>query len=109
MAKLQPKLQTCSSSIQKIHLGHLAGLDAVDDVDVGFHRFVVGVAGPFHHDVGRDAPGEGLGIREPEAGLISGIFRLSNHRSPIFTENAPDTLRGIFRGDKQIFRRTPKA
>ena len=216
MAKLQPKLQTCSSSIQEIHLGHLAGLDAVDDVDVGLHRFVVGVAGPFHHDVGRDAAGEGLddeglasgvgtdqgpfrmdfiktdaalvcgdayrfvdtghlaellefavhrlvgvlgkdtvvlhrdspvflqkapghivdfnlyavggldggdlqmvgfdigpaqglGIREPEAGLISGIFRLSNHRSPIFTENAPDTLRGIFRGDKQIFRRTPKA
>ena len=42
-----------------MHLGHLAGLDAVDDVDVGLHRLVVGVAGPFHHDVGRDASGEG--------------------------------------------------
>ena len=42
-----------------MHLGHLAGLDAVDDVDVGLHRLVVGVAGPFHHDVGRDAAGEG--------------------------------------------------
>ena len=42
-----------------MHLGHLAGLDAVDDVDAGFHRLVVGVAGPLHHDVGRDAAGEG--------------------------------------------------
>ena len=38
--KLQPKLQTCSRSVQEIHLGHLAGLDAVDDVDVGLHRLV---------------------------------------------------------------------
>ena len=42
--KLQPKLQTCSRSVQEIHLGHLAGLDAVDDVDVGLHR-LVGVLG----------------------------------------------------------------
>ena len=52
MTKLQPKLQTCSQSIQEIHLGHLAGLDAVD---VWFHRLVVGVAGPFHHDFGHFA------------------------------------------------------
>ena len=58
--KLQPKLQTCSRSVQEIHLGHLAGLDAVDDVDVGLHRLVVGVPGPFHHDVGRDASGKSL-------------------------------------------------
>ena len=31
-------------SVQEIHLGHLAGLDAVDDVDVGLHR-LVGVLG----------------------------------------------------------------
>ena len=42
--KLQPKLQTCSRSVQEIRLGHLAGLDAVDDVDVGLHR-LVGVLG----------------------------------------------------------------
>ena len=47
-------------SVQEIHLGHLAGLDAVDDVDVGLHRRVVGVPGPFHHDVGRDASGKSL-------------------------------------------------
>lgn len=43
--KLQPKLRTCSRSVQEIHLGHLAGLDAARDVDVGLHRLVVGVAG----------------------------------------------------------------
>ena len=58
--KLQPKLQTCSSSIQEIHLGHLAGLDAARDIDVGLQCLVVGVAGPFHHDVGRDASGQSL-------------------------------------------------
>ena len=42
--KLQPKLQTCYRSVQEIRLGHLAGLDAVDDVDVGLHR-LVGVLG----------------------------------------------------------------
>ena len=60
LSKLQPKLQSCSRSVQEIHLGHLAGLDAVYDVDVGLHRLVVGVAGPFHHDVGRDASGKSL-------------------------------------------------
>ena len=30
-------------SVQEIHLGHLAGLDAARDVDVGLHRLVVGV------------------------------------------------------------------
>ena len=77
--KLQPKLQSCSSSVQEIHLGHLAGLDAVYDVDVGLHRLVVGVAGPFHHDVGRDASGSGqearirsrhrAGIRRTKSGV----------------------------------------
>ena len=28
------------------------------DVDVGFHGFVLGMAGEFHHNLGRDADGE---------------------------------------------------
>ena len=35
------------------------GFDFFGDVDVGFHSFVVGVAGPFHDDLGRDAAREG--------------------------------------------------
>ena len=45
---------------QPIQLRHLAGLDGVDDVDVGLHGLVVVVAGPFHYDVRRDAEGEGV-------------------------------------------------
>ena len=37
---------------------HCGGLDAVGDVNVGLHGFVVVVAGPLHDNVGRDAKGE---------------------------------------------------
>ena len=35
--------------------GHLLGLDLFGNVDVGFHSFIVGMAGPFHHHLRRDA------------------------------------------------------
>ena len=35
--------------------GHLLGLDFLGNVDVRSHGFVVGVAGPFHHHLGRNA------------------------------------------------------
>lgn len=34
--------------IHKIHLGHLAGFDGVNDVDVRLHGVVGSVACPFH-------------------------------------------------------------
>lgn len=46
--------------IHKIHLGHLAGFDAIHDVDVRFHGFIVTVSRPFHDDVRRDSPGQGI-------------------------------------------------
>ena len=45
---------------QPIKLRHRTRLDGIHDVDVGFHGLVVGVAGPFHDDVGGDAQGEGI-------------------------------------------------
>ena len=41
-------------------LFHLLGvfLGGFCDVDVGLHGFVLGMAGEFHHDLGRDADGE---------------------------------------------------
>ena len=41
-----------------VELLHLPGLYRVGDVDVGLHRLVVFVAGPFHHHVDGDAQGE---------------------------------------------------
>ena len=37
---------------------HGVCLGLFGDVDVGLHGFVVGMAGEFHHDLGRDAAGE---------------------------------------------------
>ena len=47
-----------SALYQPIQLCHLAGFDGVNDINIRLHGLVVGVAGPFHHDVGRDAEGE---------------------------------------------------
>ena len=51
-------------------LGHSVGLGAGGNVDVGFHGFVVGVAGPFHDYLGRDAAGEGETDEGASAGLV---------------------------------------
>ena len=44
-------------SNQPIKLRHRTRFDGVHDIDVGLHSLVVGVAGPFHHDVRGDAEG----------------------------------------------------
>ena len=48
---------------------HGVGFGAAGDVDVGFHGFVVGVASPFHHYLGRDAAGKG----EADEGFASAV------------------------------------
>ena len=45
---------------QPIKLRHRTGLDRIHDIDIGFHGLVVGMTGPFHHDVRGDAEGEGV-------------------------------------------------
>ena len=78
LSKLQPKLQSCSRSAQEIHLGHLAGLDAVDDVDVGLHRPVVGVAG-----VGTDQRPFRVNLIKTDAALVDGdAYRLVHSGHP---------------------------
>ena len=59
---------------QPIQFRHLAGLDGIDDVDVGLHGLVVVVAGPFHHDVRRDAEGEGVDDEGAAAGVGADEF-----------------------------------
>ena len=49
-------LQFIIKEFHGIHLGLLGNLD------IRLHRMVVGVAGPFHHNLGRDAAGEGESI-----------------------------------------------
>ena len=46
------------------------------DIDIGLHGFVVGVAGPFHDDVGRDAEGEGVDDEGAAAGVGTDQFPL---------------------------------
>ena len=48
---------------------HCVGFGLFGDVDVGAHCLVVGVAGPFHYDLGRDALGEG----EADEGAAGGV------------------------------------
>ena len=38
---------------------HCIGLGFLGNLDIGLHGLVVGVAGPFHDNLGRDAAGEG--------------------------------------------------
>ena len=42
----------------------------------GLHGLVVGVAGPFHDDVGSDAEGEGVDDEGAETGVGAGEFPL---------------------------------
>ena len=58
-------------SYQPIKLRHRTRLDGIHDVDIGLHGLVVGVAGPFHNDVGRDAEGQGVDDEGAAAGMGS--------------------------------------
>ena len=64
------------SLYQPIKLRHRTCLDGVHDVDIGFHGLIVGVAGPFHHDVRSDAQGEGVDDEGAAAGVGSDQFPL---------------------------------
>lgn len=57
--------------IHKIHLGHLAGFDGVDDIDVGLHGVVGGVACPFHNNGWGDAAREGVDDKGTAPGMGS--------------------------------------
>lgn len=62
--------QCDSSSIQRFfHGAHGVGLGFFCDVDVGFHGFVVGMAGKFHHDLRGDTDGE----HEADEGLSAAV------------------------------------
>ncbi len=61
---------------QPIKLRHRTGLDGVHDVDIGLHGLVVGVAGPFHHDVRGDAQGEGIDDEGAATGVGTDEFPL---------------------------------
>jgi len=66
----------CCLLYQPIKLRHRASLDGVNDVNVRFHGLVVGVAGPFHHDVGGDAQGHGVDDEGAAAGVGADEFPL---------------------------------
>ena len=55
---------------------HLAGLDGIDDVNVGLHCLVVVMARPFHHDIRRDAEGEGVDDEGAATGMGADEFPL---------------------------------
>ena len=63
-------------SYQPIKLRHRTRLDGIHDVNVGLHGLVVGVAGPFHHDVRGDAEGEGVDDEGAAAGVGADEFPL---------------------------------
>ena len=63
-----------SALYQPIQLRHFAGLDTVDDVNIWLHGLVVVVAGPFHHDIRRDAEGEGVDDEGTAAGMGADEF-----------------------------------
>lgn len=52
-----------------VELSHSLALLGLGNVDVGLHGGVVGVAGPFHDDVGGDAHGEGVAYEGAAAGV----------------------------------------
>ena len=58
-------------SYQPIKLRHRTRLDGIHDVDIGLHGLVVGVAGPFHHDVRGNAEGQGVDDEGAAAGMGS--------------------------------------
>ena len=59
---------------QSVELRHRGGLDVVHDVNIGLHGLVVGVAGPFHHNVRRDAQRQGVDDESTAAGVGSDQF-----------------------------------
>jgi len=63
-------------SNQPIKLRHRTRLDGVHDVDVGLHGLVVGVAGPFHHDVRSDAQGQSVDDEGAATGVGADQFPL---------------------------------
>ena len=63
-------------SNQPIKLRHRARLYGIHDVNVGLHGLVVGVAGPLHHDVGRNAQREGVDDEGAAAGVGTDQFPL---------------------------------
>ena len=58
-------------SYQPIKLRHRTRLDRIHNVDVRLHGLVVGMAGPFHHDVRGDAQGQGVDDEGAAAGMGS--------------------------------------
>lgn len=54
--------------------GHGVGFGLFGNVDIWFHGFVVGVTGPFHDDLGRDAGGEGEADEGTAAGMGTDVF-----------------------------------
>lgn len=56
-------------SFLSIELRHSLALLGFGNVNVGLHGGVVGVAGPFHDDVGGDAHGEGVADEGAAAGM----------------------------------------
>ena len=61
---------------QPIKLRHRTRLDGVHDIDVGLHGLVVGVAGPFHHDVRGDAEGQSVDDEGAATGVGANEFPL---------------------------------
>lgn len=59
----------CCLLYQPIKLRHRACLDGVHNVDIRLHGLVVGVAGPFHDDVGGDALRKGVHDKGAAAGV----------------------------------------
>ena len=59
-----------------VEFRHRLALFGLGDVDIRLHGGVIGVAGPFHDDIGRDAHGEGVADEgaATSAGAKHGIF-----------------------------------
>ena len=73
---LSIKLSSIYLFHQPVKFRHRTGLDGVHDVNVGLHGLVIGVAGPFHHDVRRDAEGQGVYNESATAGVGADEFPL---------------------------------
>ena len=64
------------TSNQPIKPRHRTRLDGIHDVDIRLHSLVVGVTGPFHDDIGRDAHGEGIDDKGAATGVGADQFPL---------------------------------
>lgn len=56
-------------SFLPVEVGHGLTLFGLGDIDIGFHGGVVGVTGPLHDDIGREAHGEGV----TDEGALTGM------------------------------------